>query len=63
MKIKWIIVDVTNKANPQLIKSITYGNVAYTHQGWLTEDRHYFLVGDELDESDFDSTHELWFLT
>ena len=48
-----VIVDVTNKANPQLIKSITYGNVAYTHQGWLTEDRHYFLVGDELDESDF----------
>ncbi|MGV6828800.1 MAG: choice-of-anchor B family protein [Flavobacteriales bacterium] len=45
-----VIVDVTNKNNPQLISSITYSNVEYTHQGWLTEDQRYFLVGDELDE-------------
>ncbi len=45
-----VIVDVTNKANPQLISTITYANTEYTHQGWLTEDRKYFMVGDELDE-------------
>ncbi|MEZ4875385.1 MAG: choice-of-anchor B family protein [Flavobacteriaceae bacterium] len=48
-----VIVDVTDKLNPQLIKSITYANTAYTHQGWLTEDRNYFIVGDEIDESTF----------
>jgi hypothetical protein len=24
--------------------------VAYTHQGWFTEDQRYFIVGDEIDE-------------
>ena len=47
------IVDVTNAANPQLISSFSYTNVAYTHQGWLTEDHQYFLLGDELDELNF----------
>ena len=28
-----------------------YENVHYTHQGWLTEDHKYFIVGDELDEA------------
>lgn len=47
------IVDVTNKANPQLISTIVYPSVGYTHQGWLTDDRNYFLLGDEGDEFDF----------
>ncbi|PKA82768.1 choice-of-anchor B domain-containing protein [Ulvibacter sp. MAR_2010_11] len=47
------IVDVTNKANPQLIANIAYPSVGYTHQGWLTDDRNYFLLGDEGDEFDF----------
>jgi choice-of-anchor B domain-containing protein len=45
------IVDVTNKSNPQGISSPTYPNAGYTHQGWLTEDHRYFLLGDEFDES------------
>jgi choice-of-anchor B domain-containing protein len=45
-----VIVDVTNKANPQTISTIAYANVEYTHQGWLTEDHRYFLLGDEADE-------------
>ena len=45
-----VIVDVSEKSNPQLISSISYDNVKYTHQGWFTEDFKYFLVGDELDE-------------
>jgi len=48
-----VIVDVTDKSNPQQISSISYSNVAYTHQGWLTEDHRYFLLGDEADEIDF----------
>ena len=47
------IVDVTNKANPQQISRTGYAGSAYTHQGWLTEDQHYFVFDDELDESNF----------
>jgi len=45
------IVDVTDKANPKRISTISYNNVGYTHQGWFTENHQYFIVGDELDES------------
>ncbi len=44
------IADVTDKANPQAISVASYPSVAYTHQGWLTEDHRYFYVNDELDE-------------
>lgn len=44
------IVDVTDKDNPQLIARTTYPNLAYTHQGWLSEDQKYFYMNDELDE-------------
>lgn len=45
------IVDITDKANPILLSTISYSNVGYTHQGWFTNDQRYFLLGDELDES------------
>jgi len=45
-----VFVDVTDKSNPQLISTVSYSNDGYTHQGWLTEDRNYFILGDELDE-------------
>ena len=45
------IIDVTDKSNPILISTIVYENTHYTHQGWLTEDHKYFIVGDELDEA------------
>lgn len=48
-----VIVDVTDKGNPQLISTVGYSNDGYTHQGWFTEDKQYFIVGDELDELDF----------
>lgn len=48
-----VIVDMTNKTNPVLLSTFTYSNTAYTHQGWLTEDHKYFIIGDELDESNF----------
>lgn len=45
-----VIADVTDKANPTTISTISYSNVGYTHQGWFTDDMNYFILGDELDE-------------
>jgi len=45
------IVDVTDKAAPKRISTISYSNVGYTHQGWFTENQQFFILGDELDES------------
>lgn len=47
---KVVIVDVTDKNNPQHISSVTYSNFSYTHQGWITEDFKYYILGDESDE-------------
>lgn len=47
------IVDITDKANPVEISTITYPTIGYTHQGWFTEDQRYFLLGDETDELNF----------
>jgi choice-of-anchor B domain-containing protein len=44
------IVDVTNKAGIVQLSRTTYPNASYTHQGWLSEDQHYFFSDDELDE-------------
>jgi choice-of-anchor B domain-containing protein len=44
------IADVTSKTSPLALSRATYPQVAYTHQGWLTEDQRYFLINDELDE-------------
>jgi len=44
------IVDVTNKNAMTMIGKIGYVNVAYTHQGWLTEDHRVVLMDDEQDE-------------
>ena len=44
------IVDVTDPTDATLIAAQGYSGSAYTHQGWLTEDHKYFVVGDELDE-------------
>lgn len=57
------IADVTNKSNPTAISTADYPNVAYTHQGWLTEDHRYFFLNDEGDESSgiVDATRTLIF--
>ncbi len=47
------IVDVTNKALPVTISETGYPQSRFAHQGWLTDDHRFFLLGDELDESDF----------
>ena len=45
-----VIADITNKAEPRSIATISYADVGYTHQGWFTEDQRFFILGDELDE-------------
>ena len=44
------IADVTDKQQPKRISVATYPNVAYAHQGWLSEDHRYFFLDDEGDE-------------
>ncbi len=44
-----VISDVTDKENPKEISRAEYPDVAYAHQGWLTDDHQYFLQDDELD--------------
>lgn len=50
---KVVILDVTNKTNITLINEFTYPQTAYAHQGWFTEDKRYFILGDEVDETSF----------
>ncbi len=45
------IADVTDKGNPVAVSIADYPNLAYTHQGWFTEDQRYFYVNDEGDEA------------
>ncbi len=47
------IVDVTDKAAPARISTVTYPQNVIAHQGWLTEDHRFFLLGDEGDENNF----------
>ena len=44
------ILDVTNKASITTIGRFTYANANFTHQIWLSEDRRYGYINDELDE-------------
>jgi choice-of-anchor B domain-containing protein len=47
------IVDVTVRSTPVTISVTTYPQLGLVHQGWLTEDHRFFLLGDELDEISF----------
>ena len=47
------VVDVTAKSAPVTISASAYQQLGFVHQGWLTEDHRFFLVGDELDEFSF----------
>ncbi len=48
-----VLVNVTDKSNPTLISNVSYPNIGYTHQGWLSEDHTFFYANDETDESQF----------
>ena len=55
------IADVTDKAEPLLISRVTYAAPSYTHQGWLSEDRRYFIANDELDGNASETTRSIIF--
>jgi len=44
------IVDVTDKSNMFLVGQTSYPSPGYTHQGWLTADRQYLYLSDEVDD-------------
>lgn len=49
-----VFLDVTDKTDCQLIGEYNYNGEAttgYFHQGWITKNKRYFLMNDELDES------------
>lgn len=45
------VADVTDKRGPVSLGAATYPNVAYSHQGWFTDDHKYFYMNDEGDEA------------
>lgn len=46
------IVNCTDPSDCQYISTETYPEVGYVHQGWFTRDFRYFLLNDELDETE-----------
>ncbi|HSX61678.1 MAG TPA: choice-of-anchor B family protein, partial [Tahibacter sp.] len=48
---RFAIVDVTNKAAPVTLSSLTWTGASYPHQAWFSEDQRYALLNDELDET------------
>jgi len=50
------IVDVTDKSNMVVLAQTAYSSRAYSHQAWLSEDRQYLYLNDELDEQNFGTT-------
>ncbi len=51
------ITDVSIKAAPKSIATVSYPNVAYAHQGWLSEDQRFFFSNDEIDEANGSEPH------
>lgn len=45
------IHDFTDKDNPVQISTATYPAIGYCHQGWISADRKFLYVDDELDEN------------
>ncbi len=44
------VIDVTNKGSLQNLARRFYSNAAYSHQAWLSPDRQFLYLDDELDE-------------
>jgi len=50
------VVDVTIKAAPTLLKYVPYNGSWFSHQGWISDDRNWFYVDDELDDRNLGTT-------
>ena len=51
------ISDLSDKTKPVIISKYESGEFGYVHQGWLTKDKNYFIVNDELNEYYGQSIH------
>ena len=49
---RYALVNVTNKSNPQLISQSSMLPGIYSHSGWMTEDKRYFIGCEEFDARD-----------
>lgn len=49
------IVDASDKSALSRLSELTYPNARYAHQGYLTDDQRFFLLNDELDETETDT--------
>ncbi len=47
------IIDVSDKTKMRLLGQVSWPQEVFAHQGWLSEDQRYFLMGDESDERRF----------
>lgn len=47
---EFAIVDCTDKLDCSAIGTYDYPDLGYVHQGWVTKDKRFFLINDELDE-------------
>jgi choice-of-anchor B domain-containing protein len=47
------ITDVTNTVPTNISRLANYPQAGFAHQGWLTENHDFFLLGDEFDETNF----------
>jgi choice-of-anchor B domain-containing protein len=48
------IVNAEDKSDVQLIQQLSYEDVHYTHQGWISEDHRFVYFNDELDETNLE---------
>jgi choice-of-anchor B domain-containing protein len=44
------VVDITDPSSPQTLSTLFYPSAGYSHQAWLSSDRKYLYLNDELDE-------------
>lgn len=49
---RYALVNVTNKSNPQLVSQSPMLPGIYSHAGWMTEDKRYFIGSEEFDVRD-----------
>lgn len=46
----FFVVNATDPNDVIVLDNFIYPETGYTHQGWFTKDKRYFLINDELDE-------------
>lgn len=49
----FVIVDVSDKSDPETISTVGYDCNVYTHQGWVSDDGRFCFLNDEIDEGTF----------